>query len=98
MEKSKYSSKSETEKVFSALDSFQKGAVNTVSTSIEPVLTMSRLGQLGRFGNQLFQYAFLRICAEKTGSRVECPTWIGETLFGHQDAPISQRLPPAIEN
>jgi hypothetical protein len=55
MEKSKYSSQSETEKVFSIFDSFQKGAVNTVSTSTEPVLTMSSLGQLGRFGNQLFQ-------------------------------------------
>ncbi|MBD2459332.1 alpha-1,2-fucosyltransferase [Nostoc sp. FACHB-87] len=104
MEKSKYSTKSETERVFSVFDTFQKDAVNTLATStdgtatsIEPVLTMSCLGQLGRFGNQLFQYAFLRICAEKSGSRVECPSWIGQTLFGHQDAPISQRLPPAVE-
>lgn len=104
MEKSKYSTKSETERVFSVFDTFQKDAVNTLATStdatttsVEPVLTMSCLGQLGRFGNQLFQYAFLRICAEKSGSRVECPSWIGQTLFGHQDAPISQRLPPAIE-
>ena len=28
---------------------------------------------------------------------MECPAWIGQTLFGHQDAPISKRLPPAIE-
>jgi hypothetical protein len=62
-----------------------------------PVLTMSSIGQLGRFANQLFQYAFLRICAQQSGARVECPAWIGQTLFGHQDAPISQRLPPAIE-
>lgn len=105
MENSKYSTKSETERVFNVFDTFQKDAANTFSTSIdgaatsiEPVLTMSCLGQLGRFGNQLFQYAFLRICAEKSGSRVECPYWIGQTLFGHQDAPISQRLPPAIEH
>ena len=58
---------------------------------------MSSLGKLGRFGNQLFQYAFLRICAEKSGARVECPPWIGQTLFGHKDATISQQLPPAIE-
>jgi hypothetical protein len=58
---------------------------------------MSCLGKLGRFGNQMFQYAFLRICAEKSGSRIECPFWIGQTLFGHKDAPISQQLPPAIE-
>jgi hypothetical protein len=56
-----------------------------------------RIGQLGRFANQLFQYAFLRICAQQSGARVECPAWIGQTLFGHQDAPISQRLPPAVE-
>jgi len=104
MEKSKYSLKSETERVLDVFDTFQKDAVKTLSastdvtaTSFDPVLTMSCLGQLGRFGNQLFQYAFLRICAENSGSRVECPSWIGQTLFGHKDAPISQRLPPVIE-
>ncbi len=105
MEKSQYSTKSETERVFSVFETLQKDATNTLSkstdataTSIKPVLTMSCLGQLGRFGNQLFQYAFLRICAEKSGSRVECPYWIGQTLFGHKDTPISQQLPPAIES
>lgn len=104
MEKTTYSTKSETERVFSVSDTSQKDGVNTKSTStegtatsIEPVLTMSCLGKLGRFGNQLFQYAFLRICAEKSGSRVECSSWIGQTLFGHKDAPVSQQLPPAIE-
>lgn len=63
----------------------------------EQILTMSCLGKLGRFGNQMFQYAFLRICAKKSGARVECPPWIGQTLFGHKDAPISKPLPPAIE-
>jgi hypothetical protein len=58
---------------------------------------MSSIGQLGRFGNQLFQYAFLRICASESGSTVECPPWIGQSLFGHQDATITKRLPPAIE-
>ena len=104
MEKTTYSTKSETERVFSVSDTSQKDGVNTKSTSkdgtatsIEPVLTMSCLGKLGRFGNQMFQYAFLRICAEKSGSRIECPFWIGQTLFGHKDASISQQLPPAIE-
>jgi hypothetical protein len=68
-----------------------------VASPNEPVLTMSSLGQLGRFGNQLFQYAFLRICAKNSGARVECPPWIGQTLFGHNEPPISKRLPPAIE-
>lgn len=96
MDNSKYSNKSETEEVFSVFDTFQKDAADTKSISIdstatssEPVLTMSSLGQLGRFGNQLFQYAFLRICARNSGARVECPPWIGQTLFGHKDALIS---------
>src|SRR4028118_1647053 len=104
MEKSTYSTHSETETVFSISDSFPEESVETKSTSadgtatsIEPVLIMSCLGKLGRFGNQMFQYAFLRICAEKSGSRIECPFWIGQTLFGHKNAPISQQLPPAIE-
>lgn len=99
-----YTSKSETERVFSVFDGFKKDADKTTSSLInedtsdrQTVLTMSSIGQLGRFGNQLFQYAFLRICAEKSGAKVECPPWIGQTLFGHNDAPISKRLPPAIE-
>jgi hypothetical protein len=100
----KYIAKSELERLFGVFGSLTKDAQITkalpASDSIgndDPVLTMSSIGQLGRFANQLFQYAFLRICAEKSGARVECPLWIGQTLFGHQDAPISKRLPPAIE-
>jgi Glycosyl transferase family 11 len=100
----KYRTESETERVFDIFETFNKDAKDVqspLSTDIEgagqSVLTMSSLGQLGRFGNQLFQYAFLRICAQKTGSLVECPPWIGQMLFGHNDAPISRRLEPAIE-
>jgi hypothetical protein len=100
----KYTTKSETERVFDVFETFNQNAKSTQSV-VKPdtegcdrsVLTMSSLGQLGRFGNQLFQYAFLRICAEKTGASIECPPWIGQTLFGHHDAAISQRLEPAIE-
>lgn len=101
---SNYSSKSEIERVFSVFDNFRKNAEDIQSSLVEedlgdrqPLLTMSSIGQLGRFGNQLFQYAFLRICAEKSGAKVECPPWIGQTLFGHNDSPISKRLPPAVE-
>jgi hypothetical protein len=100
----KYSAKSETERVFSVFDTFNKDAKEIKSSLAkdtksedQPVLTMSSIGKLGRFGNQLFQYAFLRICAEKSSARVECPPWIGQTLFGHDDASVSKRLPPAIE-
>lgn len=104
MENRPYTTKSETDRLFSVFDTLNKDAENIKTASendfvnsSEPVLTISSLGQLGRFGNQLFQYAFLRICAKKSGARVECPPWIGQTLFGHNDPPISKRLPPAIE-
>lgn len=100
----KYNTKSEVDRVFSVFERFNKEAEATKSSLEEdtvsdraPVLTMSSLGQSGRFGNQIFQYAFLRLCAQKSGARVECPPWIGQTLFGHQDDPISKLLPPAIE-
>jgi Glycosyl transferase family 11 len=100
----KYTAQSEVEQVFDVFDTFGKDAQSIQSSSKKDtegvshsVLTMSSLGQLGRFGNQLFQYAFLRICANKTGASVECPPWIGQTLFGHNDPPISHRLKPAIE-
>jgi hypothetical protein len=63
----------------------------------EPILAMTSLGQLGRFGNQIFQYAFLRVCAVNSGARVQCPPWVGQQLFGLTDPPIETRLPPAIE-
>ena len=99
----KYTAKSETERTFDVLESFSKDKKveflpqNNSESSSQTVLTMSSIGQLGRFGNQLFQYAFLRICAYKIGASVECPPWIGQILFGHDDAPISRRLAPAIE-
>jgi Glycosyl transferase family 11 len=102
---SKYTAKSELDRLFSTFGNLSKDAevtktlsVNDTTDNQHPVLTMSSIGKLGRFGNQLFQYAFLRICAEKSGARIECPTWVGQTLFGHQDASISKRLPPAIES
>jgi Glycosyl transferase family 11 len=101
---SKYIAKSELERLTSVFENLAKDAQATKNLPANdsigddiPVLTMSSIGQLGRFANQLFQYAFLRICAQQSGARVECPAWIGQTLFGHQDAPISQRLPPAVE-
>ena len=99
---SKYSKHSETDQVFRTLDSLSQTietavTSDTLSTSEQGVLTMSSLGKLGRFGNQLFQYAFLRICALKSGAQVECSSWVGQSLFGQTDPPISRCLPPAIE-
>ena len=47
-----------------------------------PVVTMSTLGRNGRFANQLFQYLFLRLVAEKQNAVVQVPAWFGEEVFG----------------
>jgi hypothetical protein len=60
-------------------------------------VTMSTLGTNGRYGNQLFQYAFLRLIAEHHGLRVQTSPWVGQQLFGHNDPPVSVRLPAALE-
>lgn len=52
-------------------------------------VTMSRLGQFGRFGNQVFQYAFLRLYAARHGLLYQAPQWAGSALFGHDDPPIT---------
>ena len=68
MTNSKYTAKSETERVFSVFETFKKDSEKTKAlsgedpkTESQPVLTMSCIGQLGRVVTQLFQYAFLRI-------------------------------------
>ena len=53
------------------------------------MITMRRLGKYGRFGNQIFQYAFLRIAS---GGDYQCPPWIGQYLFGHKDPPVTRKL------
>lgn len=52
-------------------------------------ITMRSLGKNGRFGNQIFQYAFLRYYARKHGLDYQVPAWIGQRLFGLNDPPIS---------
>ncbi len=63
----------------------------------KPVVTLSTLGKRGRFGNQVFQYAFLKIYAKINDLKVETPEWIGRYLFGHNDQLISRQLPVLIE-
>lgn len=45
------------------------------------IIQYSYLGKFGRFGNQLFQYAFARSYAEMIGAKFEVPDWIGRRLF-----------------
>lgn len=45
------------------------------------MVTFRKFGKLGRFGNQLFQYAGTRLYAEKFGFRHALPQWIGCEVF-----------------
>ncbi len=57
------------------------------------VVRMSTLGHNGRFGNQLFQYAYLMSYAERENLRPECPPWVGSALFGHRTSLGDDALP-----
>ena len=45
------------------------------------IVTVSCLGNHGRFGNQLFQYAFARAYAESIGAELQTPDWNGRYIF-----------------
>ena len=64
-------------------------------TRLSGRLTMTTLGQNGRFGNQLFQYCFLRIYGEMHDLQVEVPDWVGRWLLDLADpypgAPLPRR-------
>ena len=61
--------------------------------SVHNVIQFTQLGKFGRFGNQLFQYAFARAYAEKYNCTLEIPTWIGEKIFKNvSHPPISKHL------
>jgi hypothetical protein len=62
-----------------------------------PRVTMSTLGQNGRFGNQIFQYAYLRLYASNCGAAVETSDWIGRDLFSIDDPLVTSRLPSLHE-
>jgi hypothetical protein len=71
--------------------------ISSIDTSMKKdiekgLLTMSSLGVKGRLGNQIFQYAFLRICAQEYDLEVQVPDWIGRHLFGHPDPLIAKEL------
>ena len=57
------------------------------------VVTMSTLGSNGRFANQIFQYAFLKIYAKEHQLKLQTSEWIGQYLFGHQEPVVSRDLP-----
>jgi hypothetical protein len=63
----------------------------------KPCIAMSTLGRNGRFGNQLFQYAFLATYARRHDLRIETPRWIGRELFGLNDPPQSRLWPTVYD-
>ena len=48
-------------------------------------ITMSSLGTNGRFANQLFQYAYVKLYALRHGLNVLIPVWQGRHLFDSDD-------------
>lgn len=60
-------------------------------------ITMSKLGQYGQWGNQVFQYAFLKAYARRHGLIYETPRWVGQYLYGRNDPAVSAALPPFHE-
>ncbi len=45
------------------------------------MIAFTKLGNYGRLGNQLFQYAFLRVTARRLGTQFYCPRWEGDAIF-----------------
>ena len=57
------------------------------------VVTMSQLGRLGRFGNWIFQYMFLKCYCWQFDLEAQTPHWPGHDLFSCDDPLISQKYP-----
>ncbi len=51
----------------------------------------------GRWGNQLFQYAYARAYAEQHNCDFECDEWLGTKIFELNDKPVSKQLPQHSE-
>ena len=58
------------------------------------IVQVTRLGKMGRFGNQIFQYLFARAYAEKYDAILEIPNWVGQKIFKNVEHPKpSVKLP-----
>jgi hypothetical protein len=58
-----------------------------------PTITMRQFGNYGRFGNQIFEYMFLKVYARQHGCQLQLPSWVGNALFGCNDPPVRVNLP-----
>ena len=62
-------------------------------------ISMFTLGRNGRFGNQIFQYFFMRVYAQQRGLNVQTPAdWIGRRLYDLNDPPIREELPRWVDD
>lgn len=61
-------------------------------------ISILQLGNKGRFGNQLFQYAFARLYANEYQLEALMPDWIGRDLFDLDDPLLTQMLPRVNES
>ncbi|WP_179228594.1 alpha-1,2-fucosyltransferase [Leptolyngbya ohadii] len=60
------------------------------------MISFSKLGNYGRLGNQLFQYAFLRVTARRLGTQFYCPKWDGDEIFKLHDEDERSDAPRGI--
>jgi hypothetical protein len=56
------------------------------------VVSMSTLGSNGRFGNQLFQWAFLKLYGLRSNCRVQTGYWVGNDLYNARAEPAYPKL------
>ena len=64
----------------------------------QPAVSMRKLGQWGRFGNQVFEYAFVKIFGRRHRLRVETSPWPGNQLFGACDPFPARQYPQHLES
>jgi len=57
------------------------------------MITASCLGRMGRWGNQVFQYMFVRSYARRYELQYQVNPWVGQILYGHEDPSITVQLP-----
>lgn len=97
--------KSETEIAISRIFDLGKVAnvqdpsISATAPYVGPsVVSMSGFGELGRWGNQVLQYLFLKCYAARHNiEEIQTPGWVGASLFGLKDRPVQRALPPVIE-
>jgi hypothetical protein len=61
------------------------------------MISFKTLGQHGRLGNQLYQYAFLRTTAQRLGVKFFCPEWRGDKIFLLNDEHERSRVPAPMK-